>query len=439
MNAELLELARGLARMAKRCGAEESAVGVSRQRFVELRHRDGRLERVRGSTSESVSVGIYAGDRFSSCGTSDLRPEALERFVEQAVATTKLLGVDPHRRLADPGLYADRPIADLEIFDPEHAAMDDDRRRDLVAAIDEAGRGVDPAVISVAAGYNDTVAEHVKVHSNGFEDGERGTQFAMGATVTVAGEGDKKPSDWHWIGGRFASDLGDAATVGRDAARRALDRRGQVVLPTARTTLVVENRCASSLVGHFLRALYGSALHQKRSFLAGRVGERVGSERFSLADDPLLPRGFGSRRFDGDGISARPRLLVDEGTLRSYLIGVYYASKLGVDPTGGSTSNLVLAPGRRALDAIVAGVDRGILVTGFMGGNSAPTTGDFSHGVQGFEIVDGALGRPVGEMNVTGNHRELWHRLVEVGADPYPYAAQRIPSLVFDGLSVSGS
>jgi PmbA protein len=79
-----------------------------------------------------------------------------------------------------------------------------------------------------------------------------------------------------------------------------------------------------------------------------------------------------------------------------------------------------------------------VLVTGFLGGNSNGTTGDFSLGVQGFRIRRGSLAEPVAEMNVAGNHLELWKRLAAVGSDPYPHSAGRTPTLVFDGVQFAG-
>ncbi len=80
-----------------------------------------------------------------------------------------------------------------------------------------------------------------------------------------------------------------------------------------------------------------------------------------------------------------------------------------------------------------------MFLTGLLGGNSDSTTGDFSHGFKGFEIVDGKLGRPVGEMNITGSHTTLWQNLIEVGNDPFMFASSRLPTLVFKDVSVSGS
>jgi len=439
MTATLLDLAKKTVAEAQRRGAADAAVAVSRRRFIELRQRDGKLERIQESASSALSLDVYADERFSSHSTSDLRPEALERFTEKAVAMTRLVGRDPHRRLTDPKLYEGRPTGDLELYDSGYDAVDTAARHAAVEAVEAAARAADGPILSVTARAHDSVAERVQVHSNGFEDGERTTQFWLGATVTAADEGDRKPEDGHWVGARHRGDLDAPEAVGREAARRALARRGQVTLPSGSMTLVFENRAAPSLLRHFLSAADGEALQQERSFLADRLDQPVGSAAFTLVDDPTIPRALGSRRFDGEGISAARRTLVDAGVLRGFLIDVYYGSKLGRPATGGSGSNIVIAPGERGAEEIVAGLERAVLVTGLLGGNSDPATGDFSHGLIGFEIVEGEVGRPVGEMNLTGSHAELWHRLGEAGNDPYVWSPYRLPTLVFDAVSVSGT
>jgi PmbA protein len=84
-------------------------------------------------------------------------------------------------------------------------------------------------------------------------------------------------------------------------------------------------------------------------------------------------------------------------------------------------------------------VGEGILVTSFLGGNSNATTGDYSLGVAGFRIRGGQIGEPLAELNIAGNHLELWQRLTAVGNDPYPYSSMRTPSLVFEGVQFAGS
>jgi PmbA protein len=203
-------------------------------------------------------------------------------------------------------------------------------------------------------------------------------------------------------------------------------------------TMAVDNRSAGRLLQALAGPLQAASLQQKRSFLEGKLGQELGSASLTLNDDPLLAKGFGSRLFDGEGLAARPLPIFDKGVLRSYYIDTYYGKKLQVAPTTGGSSNLVMALGTKDQAGLLAAIKDGILVTGFLGGNSNGTTGDFSLGVQGFKIRDGQVGEPVSELNISGNHLDFWKRLVAVGNDPWPYSTLLTPTLVFEGVQFAG-
>lgn len=169
------------------------------------------------------------------------------------------------------------------------------------------------------------------------------------------------------------------------------------------------------------------------------MGQPIGSELLDLVDDPLLPRGLGSHLYDSDGFPAARAQVFEQGILRFFYIGLYYARKLNVEPTTSSRGNILLTPGTRSAGDLIADVKDGILVTSFLGGNSNGATGDFSYGIRGQRIKNGEIVHPVTEMNIADNHLSLWKRLVAVGNDPYPYSAWRIPTLVFEDVQFSGS
>jgi PmbA protein len=108
-------------------------------------------------------------------------------------------------------------------------------------------------------------------------------------------------------------------------------------------------------------------------------------------------------------------------------------------PTTGGFSNVVVEPGSRAPAAMAAGIEKGLWVTRFLGGNSNSLTGDFSAGVAGFLVEKGRVGRPVAEVNVAGRLQDLLLAVAEVGDDPYPYSSIRMPSLLVRGIAVSGT
>ena len=132
----------------------------------------------------------------------------------------------------------------------------------------------------------------------------------------------------------------------------------------------------------------GDAVYRHRSYLEGRLGDTIASSAVTLIDDPLIPRGPGSRPFDGEGRKVGKIRVVGKGVLRSYLLDTYSARKLGLRPTGSasggggvphsSTSNFYLAPGRVGPEGLLRGVKRGLFVTRMMGFGFDPTTGNFA-------------------------------------------------------------
>ena len=151
-----------------------------------------------------------------------------------------------------------------------------------------------------------------------------------------------------------------------------------------------------------------------------------------------MKRVFVYRLFDAEGIAASERTVVENGILKRYFIDNYYGKKLGLEPNGGSGSNLVFKNGDHSLDQLMARIGYGLLITGFNGGNSNPTTGDFSFGISGFIIEKGVPARPINEMNISGNARTFWKQLIETGNDPYPYSSVQAPSMLFEGINFSG-
>ena len=125
--------------------------------------------------------------------------------------------------------------------------------------------------------------------------------------------------------------------------------------------------------------------------------------------------------------------------VRNLYVDTYYGRKAGMKPTTGSPSNRVIGLGDHSLADLLKEVGNGVYVTSWLGGNADSTTGDFSLGLRGHMIENGEIGRPVGEMNVTGNLKDLFGRLEMVGNDVYPYSRTLAPSLVFGGVDFSGA
>jgi len=432
------ELAKWVSTETIKNGAENSSVFISNRRKIEIEYRDGQIEKLKESTQNSLGLDLYVEEKYSSHSTNNLEKENLRKFVKETVAMTKYLSKDKFRSLPDKKLYEGRSEIDLKLNDPEYSKIETKDRVEIAKKIESAAKKRSDKLISATSGYSDTFSESVMVNSNGFIGEKESTSYSCGAEATVK-DGDKgRPEDYYYSRSRYFNELPSPKFLGEKAVDYAVRKIGQSKIRSGQFDMVIENRSVSRI----LYALYGpmsaGAIQQKRSFLDGKLGKKVGSEKLTLIDDPFIPKGLGSRLFDNEGITSKKRTIIEKGILKQYYIDSYYGKKLGLTPNSGSSSNLVFELGSRGLDQIVKKIDKGILVTNFIGGNSNPTTGDFSYGIMGLLIEKGSIVKPVNEMNITGNITELWEKLVEVGNDPYPYSSWRTPSVHFSDIHFSG-
>lgn len=434
---KMMEMAEMALAAAREAGASEAAAGVSYRRQVELAVRDETLESSSESTAQALSLEVWAEGRYASVSSTDLRGEAILDLAAQAVALARALQPDPSRRLPEPALFAERPGLDLQLYDPAVAALDGAAREALCREANAAMLG-QPRVISATSALSDGESRGVRATSNGFRGFDRRSWVWLSSEVTLRDE-EGRPEGYHSVGGPWLGELPAAGAVGAEALRRAQERLGSRKGPSGRRTMVVEARAAGALLGRLLAPATGQAVQQGRSVWAGKLDQALLSPRLSVDDDPLQPRLPGSRLFDGEGITARRLPLIEGGALRSLYLDTTYARRLGMAPTTGAPSNRLVRPGSRDLDALVAGVADGVLVSSWLGGNADPTTGDFSLGLRGQRILKGRRAEPVGEMNLTGNLLSLFAALAEVGSDPWPWGASRCPSLVFEGAELSGA
>ena len=107
-------------------------------------------------------------------------------------------------------------------------------------------------------------------------------------------------------------------------------------------------------------------------------------------------------------------------------------------PTSGDSTNLIFNAGERDLANMMQGINKGVFITGFNGGNCNGSTGDFSYGIEGFYIENGKIVHPVNEMNITGNMNQFWFSLVELGNDALEGEAFKTPSMMFENVDLSG-
>lgn len=435
---EKYSIAKWAMEFAIKNGAQQASVSISSSNNSSIEVREEKIDKLEEANRNSMRISLYVDNKYSGHTTNRLNnKDELGRFISEAIAGTRYLSEDEFRTLPDPDLYYKGGGKDLKILDTTFSSVDAQQKIDLAFAMEKEVLGKDERIISVASSYRDGLSGQVMLTSNGFEGDSENSYFSLSTSVSVK-SGDARPESG-WYESAIFHDRLPREGIGKKALKRALDKLGQEKIKSGKFPMIVENRLVGrNLLYSLISALNGRSIQQKESFLIDMAGKKIASDLLTLTDDPFLVSGRGSRYFDREGLATKKRTIIDRGVLREYYIDSYYGKKLEMKPTSGDTTNLVFKPGDKDLEGLIASADGAILVTGFNGGNSNGTTGDFSYGIEGFLVENGKLIQPVSEMNITGNFKKLWKNLVAVGNDLYENSSWRTPTLVFDNVDFSG-
>ena len=431
------ELAKWALGYALSKGCSDARVSVYSNTSGAFEYRDTQLDRLEQSTEGGMTIQLFVDGRYASYSTNRLDKKELERYIANSVEATRFLAKDEFRRLPQPARYYKGDGAGLDIYDNYVDKVSVDDKLALIKNTAAEVYGSDPRLISVVAGYEDGKSSSYIATSNGFEGEADSTYFGLSAVTSMKGDGDARPSDY-WYDLSVFWDRLQKEGIGKTAFERTVRKLGQEKINSGVYQMLLDNRRSYTLLSPVISALSGGNIQQKNSFLIDKIGESIASEKFTLIDDPHIPQARGARWFDGEGVATVKRTVIDRGVLRTYYIDTYFGGKLDAEPTAQSPSILVCEHGGKNFDQLLASMDRGIWVTGFNGGNSNSTTGDFSYGIEGFLVENGKAVKPVNEMNITGNLITLWENLAEVGNDPLLVSPQRMPSILFDKVSFSG-
>lgn len=411
--------------------------------------RDGETEK--NSFGTSVGIGLRTIDRWGRQGAAQvnsLERTFLEDLTQWSLNNCASSEPDPYVSLA-PGCSF--PIADLELYDPEVEAVTPEFRMEVCREMWEIARDGDPAVVSVrSAAWGEGSGESYYRSSEGLSLWYEATSAGCGVSVVMAAGDDIMEMGGYGDDSRFISDL-DPRKAAAEAVRRTALVMGGKPLPTGRYDLVLDGEAAASLVDVIGELFLASSVHKNKSFLKGKLGERVASSALSLTDDGLLKRGLGASPFDGEGAPRTRTRLLSSGVAEGWLYNLKYALIDGVKSTGNGsrslsgtpdvdTTNLILEPGAHSLEELFLQVGTGIYVTELMGFHTLnPVSGEFSLGIKGASVSGGAPGGAVSGMTIAGNLKDLMMNIDLVGRDFRFYGSTGACSLVIRDVAASGA
>jgi PmbA protein len=428
---EALAVAARAVELAVDLGAKDAEATLSFAERFHVEAHETTLTKLEQTTGSGLAMRVWSGGRRVSLATSDFSDASLRDVLRGALDQLQYVARDPFAALPEGcGTYS----GDLRLADPAVTSRAGDAKVDDALALERAIRAVDPRIVnSNGSHYSDATATVALANSGGFRGAYTATR-ASRSTSPVADDGEHKRTAHYGSAGRFMRDLQENAYIGSVAARRAVEMFGARKPQTMRLPVIFERDVAAAVIDDIFAAIAASNVAVGNSWLAEKIGEKIGSDLVNIIDDGTLPERLGSSPFDGEGIATRRTPVFERGVLKTFLYDTYYARKLGAATTGNSTgggigaNNFYLEPGEGTLADLIAATPRGVLVLDTIGFATEHATGTYSRGARGFMIENGELAYPIDECTVAGRFPEMLAGVDRVAGD-----------LVFDGGTVAPS
>jgi PmbA protein len=400
------------------------------------------------SRSEDVglSIRLLKDKRLGFSYTTSLEKNSIERAIESAVQIASVMPEDPFNEFAALGTFV---YPNVDLMDAKGIKSPVAQKIELAKSLEALCRKSDARITAVrSASIAEVLSEVHLIDSSGEHIEHQMTMYSASITCKAEKDGDSQ------MGGDsgFSNYLDNLAIekVAKSAALYATELLGAKDAPTLKCPAIFRNSVVADLIEFLAPSFSAENVDKGRSMLAQKKGQLIFAEQITLVDDGLMPGGYATSPFDGEGIPSRKTVLVDGGFCANFLYDGYYAKKFGMEPTGSAQrgiksppsigfNNLYMSNGKKSMEQLCEGISRGIVITDLMGVHTAnPVTGDFSLGASGILIENGKLTRPVRGFAVAGNVLDVFLKATDIGNDQKFFGNVGASSVRISEISVSG-
>ncbi len=331
------------------------------------RYGDNYIHQNVGETGYDVSVRAINQKRIGSSSTNQLDEETLSKSVRAANDLSGLVPETPDfLSLPGPGGDSARDRVPEGAYVETTATCPPDLR---AAYVERAIAMAKDKGVKVAGSLSTEATEMAVANSVGV----RAYTMQTRASLTCVAMSD----DSSGYAEAFSPDVAkiDPTRVAEAAIEKCLASRNPISVPPGEYEVILEPGAVSSMLLYLaFLGMSAEAYTEGRSFMSGRMGERVAGDNVTIWDDGQDPDGF-PVPFDFEGVPKQKVTLIDRGIAAGVVYNSLSAAKAGRDSTGHAVSqmgfsgsmpiNLFMAGGDSSLEDMIASTRRGILVTRF--------------------------------------------------------------------------
>ncbi len=439
---ELLDMAESLVSFARSQGAGETEITIVDGLEFNVDVREGRIENLVEAGSRYLALRVIKDKKTAYATSSDLTKDTLQQLVKNAILRAEMANPDEFAGLPIP-IQSPLDAALLNIYDPEIAALTTDEKIRLATDTEKVALEDKRITNSHGASFETKDIRSVLSSSYGLNQEYQESYFSLSVGLQAGDTDNKVEGFWSSVKRHF-KELDAPEKVAKKAVERTVRQLHPRKITTQNVPVIFEPTMTSWLMGFLFSCVSGVAVYQKLSFLAEKLGEKIGNEKITVYDDGQLPGLLGTRPCDSEGVPTQKSTVIEKGTLKKFLCNTYAAKKLNLQSTGnadGSSvgpNNFYLQNGDTLPEEIIRKTERGLLLIRTLGHGLNPVTGDISRGAFGLWVEKGEILFPVSEITISGNLGTILNQVEAVGNDLDFRSSIAGPTIKIEELTIAG-
>ena len=405
---------------------------ISQSEKQELNLENGGFKLLRTVFSNSASLRVFQGAKMGAASGNDITETGLEKLAAAAKAAAESASEDPCHDIA--------PDQGKDVFLQGNTEPDMDRFIERIKEFLKTAAEEYPKVRIMSGIGSYDRWNWISRNSNGTEFEARAGQYHFSVEI-CASDGDKT-TGLDYTG--FSTKTLDVPFMEMGDLRRRLEDIQKSIEPERiqgkfEGPVIITPGCAEDFIFMTLSNYIGEGvIVNGTSQWLDKVGEQVADEKLTIALKPFDDRIVTGERATANGFRTEEVTLIDKGVLKTHWLSLYGSNKTGRPVVKNTGSDLVVEPGDKTLEELIASVDKGLILGGFSGGNPG-TNGEFS-GVakNSFLIENGKVKCAVTETMVNGNLAEAFRHIRGISREVLCNGRSVVPYIAVDGIVISG-
>ena len=398
----------------------------------ELNLENGGFKLLRTVFNNSASAKVFLGEKMGAAAGNDLTENGLKKLAAEAKAAAESASDDPCHDFA--------PDQGKEVFRQGGEEPDMERFIERIQEFLDATAKEFPKVkIMGGAGSYDRW-HWLSRNTNGTEFEGFGGKY--GFYVEICASDGEKTTGLDYTG--ISTQSLDKPLMELGDLRRHLEDIQNSIYPESlegkfEGTVIMTPGCASDFIWMTLgNYIQDGVIINGTSLWLDKVGEQVASEKLTISLKPSDERILTGECGTANDFRSEDVTLIDKGVLKTHWLSLYAAKKTGRPVVTNTGGDLVIEPGDKTLEELIASVDKGLLMGGFSGGQPG-TNGEFS-GVakNSFLIEKGKVKCAVTETMVNGNLGEAFRNIRGITSEVLCDGGSVVPYIAVDGIVISG-